>query len=91
MSMSSGKYYAALDIGAGRGVKIAYFTPGGEIASETLLGLEDYCPDFEDFAGRLALRIRESLPPRGKLLAMGISSAGILSSDGGFQLFANCA
>ena len=89
--MSLDKYYAALDIGAGRGVKIAYFNTEGSIASETLLGLEDYSCDFEDFASRLAQRIRQSLPPRGSLMSIGISSAGILSSDGGFQLFANCA
>ncbi|MDC7235693.1 MAG: ROK family protein [Spirochaetales bacterium] len=89
--MISEKYYAALDIGAGRGAKIAFFTEDGTICGETLLGVEDYSLDFEDFAGKLASRVKKSIPAKGKILSMGISSAGILNSDGGFQLFANCA
>ena len=89
--MNTDKYYAALDIGAGRGAKIAFFTTDGQIASESLLGVEDYCLEFSEFAATLAQRIKNALPPHGKILSMGISSAGILNSDGGFQLFANCA
>ena len=85
------KYFTALDIGAGQGAKIGFFTPEGELASETLMGIEEYRLDFDDFASVLAGRIRESLPPHGKMLSLGIASAGILNSDGGFQLFANCA
>lgn len=89
--MNADKYYAALDIGAGRGAKIAFFSSDGSIASEALLGVEDYSLDFDDFSTTLAERIKEAVPSRGEILSIGISSAGILSSDGGFQLFANCA
>ncbi|QEN06958.1 ROK family protein [Oceanispirochaeta crateris] len=89
--MNTDQYYAALDIGAGRGAKIAFFNSKGKIASESLFGVEDYCLEFSEFADTLARKIKDALPPHGKMLSMGISSAGILSSDGGFQLFANCA
>jgi len=91
MSKKLNNYFAALDIGAGRGAKIAFFNDRREIVSETLLGVEDYSLDFDEFSSSLSSRIKNVLPQGGTILSMGISSAGILSSDGGFQLFANCA
>jgi hypothetical protein len=89
--MSHDHYYGAVDIGAGRGAKIACFNMKHQKVSEELLGIEEYSLDFEDFSAHMSATIRKALPAHGKILSIGISSAGILSSDGGFQLFANCA
>jgi len=89
--MSRNRYFAAVDIGAGRGAKIGFFTEDHRKVSETLLGVQEYSREFDDFSRLLADRIRGAAPSDGSIVSMGISSAGILSSDGGFQLFANCA
>ena len=89
--MNTDKYYAALDIGAGRGAKIAFFTTDGQIASESLLGVEDYCLEFSEFAATLAQRIKMPFLPMEKSSPWASLRRGILNSDGGFQLFANCA
>ena len=89
--MNRNHCYAAIDIGAGRGAKIGFFDTSQQMISERLLGIKEYSLDFDDFSEQMAKEIRENTPPHAKVLSIGISSAGILSSDGGFQLFANCA
>ncbi|MDA3811538.1 MAG: ROK family protein [Spirochaetaceae bacterium] len=84
--------YIALDIGAGRGTKIGLFNQNKELLNETLLPLNKYDKEFINFCTNLIEKIDEitNLGKNIKILAIGISAAGILKRDGSFQLFQNC-
>lgn len=84
--------YIALDIGAGRGTKIGIFSRDKEQIGESLLPLNKYDKNFENFSGNIIDKINETTG-NGKdynILSIGISAAGILNRDGSFQLFQNC-
>ena len=84
--------YVALDIGAGRGTKIGLFTLDKEQISETLMPLQKYEKEFENFKNNIIENIEEATEngKKYKILSIGISAAGILNRDGSFQLFQNC-
>ncbi|MBI9101353.1 MAG: ROK family protein [Spirochaetales bacterium] len=83
--------YIALDIGAGRGVKIGLFSPQKEILAESLFPIHQYAEKFEQFVADLSDTIDKAVRSSGRNpLAIGISAPGILSSTGAFQLFQNC-
>ena len=91
--MNSRSYYAAFDIGAGRGTKIGLFSAGLECFTEVLLPLDDYGRDFDDFAGSLLEALDKAAGMKGfgreDLWGVGISTAGIIGHDGSFLLFQN--
>ena len=91
--MNKKQYYAAFDIGAGRGTKIGLFTPDLKCLSETLLPLDHYGRDFDHFADSLLDHLDKATGMEGldrkNLLAVGISTAGIIGHDGSFILFHN--
>ncbi len=83
--------FIALDIGAGRGVKIGIFTLQKELVHEILFPIQQYGETFEEFVSDLSAAIEKAVGEcAGNPLSIGISAPGILSSDGGFQLFQNC-
>lgn len=81
----------ALDIGAGRGVKVGVFAPDQTLLHETLFPIHLYGETFDEFVSDLLSVVATSLKECGrKPLAAGISAPGILGSDGSFKLFQNC-
>ncbi len=82
----------AVDIGAGQGTKIAVFSDIHTLEAEDFFSLDQYGPTFESYARALITHIESFLDSsvRGSgLKAIGISSAGILKSDGSFHLVQN--
>ncbi len=95
-------YYLAVDLGAGEGTKIGFFVPSHGDSSnlistprmlrETALATRDYGPDFSSYLDNLEQAIRAAMDidlPAENLRGIGIATAGILRSDGSFQLIQN--
>ena len=86
-------YYLAIDIGAGNGTNIAVFRDTLKPEHENLYRAADYGKDFPAYAEGLLAHIEElltgaHLDPR-DVKSIGIACAGILGSDGRFQLVHN--
>ncbi len=91
--MKKDRYYLALDLGTGLGTKIAVFSGTQNQLAETTLKVENYGETFETYTSALKTEIEDflqNLEIRIKdISAAGIASAGILKSDGSFQLIQN--
>lgn len=87
------QYYIAIDIGAGQSTKIALCAAPLEVVAEDELPIRDYGETFEHYVQALAGLIERLVARSGQsldgLIAVGVATAGILSSDGGFLLIAN--
>jgi hypothetical protein len=85
--------YIAIDIGAGRGAKIALFSENHALLAETLLTVHEFGKVFPSFSDALIRKIEIFLKEEGISLrdirAIGIACAGILNSDGSFKLVNN--
>lgn len=91
--MNETGFYVAIDIGAGNGTKIAICRDVHSVFSQAELHLDKYGTTFEEFVTALTGRIETFLDQSGlgrrDIRALGISTAGILKSDGSFQLAQN--
>lgn len=87
------RFYIAIDIGAGRGAKIAIFSEDHELINETILTVHEFGKEFDSFAEALIKKIELFLKEQSLSLedirAIGIACAGILNSDGSFKLVNN--
>ncbi len=87
------RWYLALDLGTGLGTKIALFKGTDFQRAESILKVEEYGDSFCSYTQALEGKIVEFLETNGLSLrdiaAAGIASAGILKSDGTFQLIQN--
>lgn len=87
------RFYIALDIGAGAGAKIGIFSDRKELLHEMMLPKSQYGSRGDQFSAALVNIIDTNVLLAGlnpeKLLSIGICCAGILASDGTFQLFKN--
>ena len=85
--------YLGIDIGVGQGAKIGLFSETLTLVEETLLHRDSYGPTFETFADALIEHIEKFLKKLSIRLdtiwSIGIACAGILRSDGEFQLVTN--
>lgn len=86
-------FFAAFDIGAGRGTKMGLFDGELNLLEETLLPVALYGEDFDEFGKALIDSLGETVERSGRqfldLAAVGISTAGIIGKDGSFLLFQN--
>lgn len=86
-------HYLGIDIGIGQGAKIGLFSDTRSIEQESILPCDQYGGNFETFATNLEAVIDRFLSQAGKsakdLRSIGIACAGILRSDGSFQLVQN--
>lgn len=91
--MNAKPLYLACDIGAASGAKLALFDGSGTMMSLPMVVGGEYNEEFSRFAGLLVDGAEELLDRFGKksidLTGVGIASAGILDSRGGFKLFHN--
>jgi hypothetical protein len=91
--MGNEKFYLAIDIGTGQGAKIALFSNVHEKRFESMLHRDEYGESYESFAEQLASRLVSFVTDSGEsfssIRSIGIACAGILRSDGGFQLVTN--
>jgi hypothetical protein len=91
--MGDNGFYVAIDIGAGNGTKIAICRDVHSVFSEVELHLAKYGKTFEEFLDALTGMIEQFLAQSGirkdQVRAYGVSTAGILRSDGSFQLVQN--
>ena len=91
--MSNTGLYLAFDIGASSGAKLALFNSSSSPLVNPEVCAEEYNEDFGVFSGSLAVGADSLLQSQGKsrkdLAGIGVASAGILNSDGGFKLFHN--
>ncbi len=91
--MSTTGLYLAFDIGAASGAKLALFNQSSSSLVPPEICAEEYNEEFDRFAGDLAAGADKMLISLGKarkdLAGIGIASAGILDSKGGFKLFHN--
>lgn len=87
------KYYLGIDIGIGHGAKIALFTDIHTAICDTVLRTDEFGDGFASFSDALADRIDSFLcahrTPIDDIRSIGIACAGILRSDGAFQLVEN--
>lgn len=85
--------YIAVDVGAGSGVKVGFFSDVHCQEGEALLPLSQYGPNFASFAAGIVQTIDGLLQTFSLTIkdfkSIGIATAGILASDGTFQLSAN--
>jgi hypothetical protein len=85
--------YLAIDIGTGQGAKIALFSDVHTITAESLLHRDEYGDSYDAFAERLVKHLetftRRARTPLSDIRSIGIACAGILRSDGEFQLVTN--
>lgn len=85
--------YLAIDLGSGEGTKITVFPNLSECHPETVVHIQDYGPDFNSYSCILDSSIKKYLNSIGVKLSsirsIGIAAAGILKSDGTFQLIQN--
>lgn len=83
------EYVLALDIGAGGGTKTALFS-GGKPAAETLFPAGRYSGNYTDFKKSLFSLIEELLQSTNcTLKGCGISTAGVIDSDGTYRKIIN--
>ncbi len=91
--MSKSGLYLAFDIGASSGAKLAIFNHRSSPLAPPELCAEEYNESFEVFSADLAAGGDAMLEKLGKsradLAGIGVASAGILNSEGGFKLFHN--
>jgi hypothetical protein len=91
--MSKKGLYLAFDIGASSGVKLAVFNNSTTPLAPPEVCAGEYNENFDSFSSELVAGADSMLESLGKsrkdLAGIGIASAGILSSDGGFKLFHN--
>jgi len=91
--MSNTGIYLAFDIGASSGAKLAFFNKSTTPLASPEVCAEEYSENFDSFSAELAAGADSMLESLGKsrkdLAGIGVASAGILSSDGGFKLFHN--
>ena len=89
----SKELFITFDIGASSGVKVAVFNNETMPVSEPFVCANEYNESFDVFAGQLYQGAQQALKSIGKSVkdvsGIGIATAGILSHDGGFQLFHN--
>jgi ROK family len=87
------RYYLALDLGTGLGTKIALFKGTQLQLAEYILKVEDYGENFKSYTEILEKTIHFFLENNNfsskTIDSVGIASAGILKSDGAFQLVQN--
>ena len=85
--------YLALDVGIGKGTKIALFTDIHTCVAETVLDTRAYGDSYSSFRDAVINSIDLFLKTAGcsesDLRSIGIASAGILRSDGGYLLAQN--
>ncbi len=86
-------YYVAIDIGTGQGAKIALFPNSHTPEAEIMLRKDEYGPTFHAFVEALVKKLDIFFTEHGisveQLRSIGIACAGILRSDGEFQLVTN--
>jgi hypothetical protein len=86
-------FYAAFDIGAGRGTKMGLFDGNLNLINESLLPLSLYGEGFDHFSRALTDHLKETVNKSERdlidLAAVGVSTAGIIGLDGSFLLFQN--
>ncbi len=86
-------HFLAIDIGTGQGAKIALFKTVHTTVAETMLHRNEYGQSYESFAERLIDHLKAFISKAGlsfdRIKAIGIACAGILRSDGEFQLVTN--
>ena len=91
--MDSDGYYIAIDIGTGLGAKVALFSTIHTIRAEAMLHRDEYGDSYDGFARKLVERLEsfaaEHDVPQSAISSIGIACAGILRSDGEFQLVTN--
>ncbi len=91
--MKNINYYLALDIGAGAGAKMGIFSTDKKLIKEMMLPKSEYGSHGDQFAKALIKKIDTSVLEAGlspeNMLAIGLCCAGILASNGTFQLFKN--
>ena len=85
--------YLGIDIGVGQGAKIGLFSESLALVEETLLHRDFYGATFDTFADALIEHLDTFLQNNSlradEIRSIGIACAGILRSDGGFQLVTN--
>lgn len=81
--------YVAVDIGAGAGTEVGFYNPSLSRMGGFHLGVDVYDHNFDTFCLTIQKQIEQHIPKGEKLASIGICSAGILNSDGSFQLFSN--
>jgi len=86
-------YYLALDLGTGLGTKLALFKGTQLQISEDILKVEEYGSGFDSYTTVLEEKIYSFIKKNKmsirQISSAGIASAGILKSDGAFQLIQN--
>lgn len=87
------KYYVAIDIGAGLSTKLAICASCPDFLAEDELFVRDYGDSFDRYVDALSDRIDRLIHQVGfrsnDLAGIGVATAGILNSEGGFLLIAN--
>lgn len=91
--MGSKRFYVAIDVGAGMGVKLGLFRDSShQIADDVLLN-EQFDGDYEQFVSCLLSKLDEMAAREGGRLrdaaGIGIASPGLFCSDGSYKLAAN--
>ncbi len=91
--MKISHWYLALDLGTGLGTKLTLFKGLDQQKSEAVLKIEEYGGSFDSYTNAVENSIGELLEKNNlsiqDITSAGIASAGILKSDGTFQLIQN--
>jgi hypothetical protein len=91
--VSSERYYLAVDIGAGLGVKLGAFSSPHDQIGEFLLRRDEFRDDFDDFFAKTLDSIDALLQSIGRhaddIRTIGIASPGLFRSDGQYLLAVN--
>ena len=86
-------HYLGIDIGIGQGAKIGLFADGQTLVDESLVAVDEYGATFERFALAIETAIDRLLAENElsiqAIRSIGVACAGILRSDGTFQLVVN--
>jgi hypothetical protein len=87
------RFYIAVDIGAGRGVKMGIFSDPHQPLAGSILRRDEFKEDFDHFVQRMLEGIELLLNKKGRRLrdarGIGIASPGLFRSDGSYLLAAN--
>ncbi len=91
--MDKDQFYIAIDVGAGRGVKMGLFANSNSPIGVSLLRRDEFHDNFDDFVQRLLEGIEQLLREKGRRLcdasSIGVASPGLFRSDGSYLLAAN--
>lgn len=91
--MDRDRFYIAVDVGAGMGVKLGVFLNASDQVADGLLRSERFGEDFDLFVSRLLESLEEMLATCNRKLkkaaGIGIASPGLFRSDGSYLLAAN--